>query len=181
MTSRSSAASPGMNTPPSRPLILTARFDPAAEAYFNQLRRQYFPSERNFIDAHVTLFHSLPGDEIARLRETKQHLSERFPLSAATTGVRFLGRGVAYDIACPALVEIRAGISQEWREYLTRQDAQQGFRPHITIQNKVAPEVARALQTRLTEEFQPLTFAFTALDIWHYDGGPWLPDRADQH
>jgi 2'-5' RNA ligase len=52
------------------------------------------------------------------------------------------------------------------------QDSQR-FQPHVTIQNKVAPDEARALHRRLSAEFQPFTIRGEGLILWRYLGGPW--------
>jgi hypothetical protein len=54
----------------------------------------------------------------------------------------------------------------------TPQDAQ-GFRPHVTIQNKADPVVAKALFERMRDEFQPYAFGITGVDLWFYRGGEW--------
>ncbi|WP_204248378.1 hypothetical protein [Hymenobacter sp. PAMC 26628] len=43
------------------PLILTLALDTDSQAYFDELRRQHFPAKINYLAAHVTLFHHLPG------------------------------------------------------------------------------------------------------------------------
>ena len=45
------------------PLILTLVLDAASQAFFDRLRRQHFPPERNVLDAHLTLFHALDGEQ----------------------------------------------------------------------------------------------------------------------
>ncbi|MCF0072698.1 2'-5' RNA ligase family protein [Dyadobacter sp. CY261] len=47
----------------SSPLVATLLIAPAAQAYFDDLRRQYFPKERNFLNAHLTLFNALPDEQ----------------------------------------------------------------------------------------------------------------------
>ncbi len=42
------------------PLIVTAVLGNADFAYFDDLRRTHFPSDRNYLRAHLTLFHHLP-------------------------------------------------------------------------------------------------------------------------
>ena len=44
------------------PLILTLGFDAASFTHLDAMRRRHFPAERNFIPAHLTLFHHLPGE-----------------------------------------------------------------------------------------------------------------------
>ena len=55
---------------------------------------------------------------------------------------------------------------------LTAQDGQ-GWRPHVTVQNKVATGVARALLAELQAEFTPFHFTAPGLVLWRYLGGPW--------
>jgi hypothetical protein len=57
---------------------------------------------------------------------------------------------------------------------LTPQD-KAGWRPHITIQNKVAPQEARALLTLLDGDFAGHRLDIAGLAIWRYLGGPWEP------
>jgi len=45
------------------PLILTLTLDEASQAFFDEQRRQYFPPKINYLSAHLTLFHALPGAE----------------------------------------------------------------------------------------------------------------------
>ena len=42
------------------PLIVTALMGDADFAYFDGLRRHHYPSDRNVLRAHLTLFHHLP-------------------------------------------------------------------------------------------------------------------------
>jgi hypothetical protein len=90
------------------------------------------------------------------------------------TGVRFLGRGVAYELSAPDLDELRGSLSRTWAPWLTPQD-RQWHRPHVTVQNKVAPEVARALHARLSAAFEPERVTARGLGLWRYLGGPWEP------
>ena len=43
------------------PLILTAQLPRDLHARFTALRTAHFPPERNYLEAHVTLFHALPA------------------------------------------------------------------------------------------------------------------------
>ena len=87
-------------------------------------------------------------------------------------GLRFLGRGVAYELRAPELVGLRGRLARGWQDWLTPQDAQ-GYRPHVTIQNKAAPEAARALRDAMQAGFAPFTVRAEGLLLWHYLGGPW--------
>lgn len=155
------------------PLILTLAFDPAAFARLDAMRQAYFPPERNLVPAHLTLFHALPGEEVAtvtgRLAEVAA-VTPPIPLRIA--GLRFLGRGVALNVEAPPLCALRRELAEGWHAWLTPQD-RQGWRPHVTVQNKVAPDAARATLARLQAEFAPWDAAGAGLLLWHYRGGPW--------
>jgi len=155
------------------PLILTLRFDQASFDRFDQERRWHFPADRNFIPAHLTLFHHLPG----QLGRTLTHgIAARcfkqavFPILVAN--LRSLGRGIAYVVESSELTELRSDLASRWSAHLTRQDTQ-GFRPHITIQNKVSPQVAQQTLEALSCSFEPFQALATGLLLWHYMGGPW--------
>ncbi len=164
-----------MQRPPElAPLILSLRLDGASFALLNDLRKQHFPPQRNHLDAHVTLFHALPGEEETRIKSELAAICARtsvLPLSFPRP--RFLGRGVAVDIECPELIRLRADLAKNWREWLNAQDAQGWKHPHVTIQNKVAPDVARALFEELNQEWQPMNGQGEGLNLWRYLGGPW--------
>ncbi|MGY2048582.1 2'-5' RNA ligase family protein [Methylobacterium sp. JK268] len=155
------------------PLILTLCLDEAAFTRFNAERRAHFPAALNHIPAHVTLFHHLPGEEERGIVETLAALARtEAPAPVRVAGLRFLGRGVAYDLDAPAVARLRARLAQAFAPWLTPQD-RQGFRPHVTVQNKVAPDVARALHGRLSAAFAPFDATGTGLLLWRYLGGPW--------
>ena len=48
-----------------------------------------------------------------------------------------------------------------------------GWRPHITIQNKVPAKHARALIERLEAQFRPRSLAISGLGVHRYLDGPW--------
>ncbi|GAB2779688.1 2'-5' RNA ligase [Hymenobacter luteus] len=162
-----------MLLPLDAPLILTLTLDEAAQAHFNALRQQYFPPERNYLQAHVTLFHHLPGPEARAITEYLARVAATTPpLPLQVAGLRFLGRGVAYDLHNPELLQLHRSLQTAWAAWLTPQD-QQRLKPHITVQNKVEPAVARALHQQLTAEFMPFEAAGTGLTLWAYRNGPW--------
>ena len=63
-------------------------------------------------------------------------------------------------------------MQQQWQPWLTPQDKQTLW-PHVTVQNKVAPEAARALLQTLQQSFMPFTVQGLGLRLWRYLGGPW--------
>lgn len=85
-----------------------------------------------------------------------------------------LGRGVAFRIEAPALVAIRAELADAFAGLLTPQDAG-GWRPHVTVQNKVSPNVAKLLLAELSRDFVARPVEVAGLAAWWYRGGPWEP------
>ena len=160
------------------PLILTLALAPTDQARFDRLRAAHFPPDRNHLAAHVTLFHHLPGPShneiVATLREACGSVA---PFAVAVTGLRSLGRGVAFELESAVLTRLRASLARKWADHLTPQD-RQGFRPHVTVQNKADKAVARALLADLSAGFAPWTVAATGLLLWRYRGGPWDPGGA---
>jgi hypothetical protein len=160
-----------MQEPP--PLILTLGFDPATFERFDGERRRHFPEALNHIPAHATLFHHLPGEEERGVTETITALARTVPPpEVAVTGLRFTGRGVAYVLESEALSQFRARLAKSFEASLTAQD-RQGWRPHVTVQNKVTPERARALHADLQAGFAPFRFTSPGVLLWRYLGGPW--------
>ncbi|MFQ1000433.1 2'-5' RNA ligase family protein [Modestobacter sp. SSW1-42] len=157
------------------PLIVTLLLDDGAQGRFDRLRAAHFPAERNHLQAHVTLFHALPGEHLPDVSRELAEVADRAPFDVAVTRVRFLGRGVAIDLDAPELTALRRDLAAAFDPWLTRQD-RQWSRPHVTVQNKVEPDVARALYEELSASFVPETVTARGLGLWTYLGGPWSPE-----
>ena len=154
------------------PLIVTLLLEEVAQQRFDRLRAAHFPAARNHLAAHVTLFHALPGELRTEVRALLRTAADRPPFPVAVTGVRFLGRGVALDLDAPEITTLRSSVAAAFAAELTPQD-RQWSRPHVTVQNKVEPAVARALHADLAAAFTPETVTARGLGLWHYLGGPW--------
>lgn len=155
------------------PLILTLALDAESFARLDAERRALFPARLNRIPAHVTLFHHLPGAEEEEVVAALRAACAGHGASAARVAEPVpLGRGVAYRIEAPEVAALRAGLARAWEGWLTPQD-RQGWRPHVTVQNKVAPEAARATLQRLRADFVPWEARAEGLLLWRYRGGPW--------
>jgi 2'-5' RNA ligase len=154
------------------PLILTLKLDADSFARFDALRRAHFPTERNHLRAHLTLFHQLPGDRREDVLSALTAAAAVAPFPLSFPGVRSLGRGVAAEVVAPELTRLRAELATRFRANLTPQDAQ-GFRPHVTLQNKVEPAEARELKARLEAGWAPWEGRGEGLLLHRYLGGPW--------
>ncbi len=154
------------------PIIVTALFGPEDFARLDAARRAHFPPERNMLDAHLTLFHHLPPSVLPELT-TRLRIAAAAPEPPAIlAGPMLLGRGVAYRVASPGLAAIRAELADAFAPLLTPQD-RAGWRPHVTIQNKVDPAAARKLFADIAAGFAPRPLAIAGLAAWWYRGGPW--------
>lgn len=150
-------------------LILTASIDNESQLFFDTLRSEHFPKERNFLKAHLTLFHKLP--DLPETYHTLQTLKVS-SFSAEVSEVKSIGNGVAYFITSATLDEIQLKLKHSFITHLSAQDEQK-FSAHITIQNKVTAENARALLQSLQANFLPFQIKITGLDLWYYLDGPW--------
>jgi hypothetical protein len=157
------------------PIIVSALFGATDFAYFDGLRRTHFPPERNVIPAHLTLFHHLAPDLAAELKQRLIAETRGIaPPRARMGGLINLGQGVAFRIESPELEDIRARLAEAFAPMLTPQD-RAGWRPHVTIQNKVLPAAAKSLLATLSAGFVVRPVAIVGLASWWYRGGPWEP------
>jgi hypothetical protein len=121
----------------------------------------------------LTLFHHLPGAEHAAIDAKLAELcQDEAPAPFHTTGLRFLGRGTAYTVQMPAVAALRKRLADMWQPWLTAQD-RQPWQPHITVQNKVAPDIAKRMHQALRNDFSPHYGLVTGISVWRYLGGPW--------
>ena len=156
-----------------QPLILTLELDRASFEYFNTLRQRHFPPERNFLGAHVTLFHQLPPEHLPAIQmDLNAACSNQPPMELTVSPPFLLGRGLAYGLESQALNELRQRLAEQWKSHLTSQD-KRPFRPHVTVQNKVAPAKARQLHAELSAAFAAFTARAMGALLWRYLGGPW--------
>ncbi len=123
------------------------------------------------VPAHATLFHALPSDGQADVEAALAPFgTATFPVRVS--GIRSLGRGVAFTLESTPLAERRAAVARRFADRLTRQDASP-WRPHVTVQNKVSAAAAASLLASLAAHFEPVDTAAAALHLWAYRGGPW--------
>ena len=161
----------------SNPFILTAALPADIQSWSEGLRRAHFPAERNHLHAHVTMFHSFAPSLLDELTDFLPRITAEFAApQAAISGIMDLGKGTAIALASRELLALRALIADRFHGSLTDQDLHEP-RPHITIQNKVTKKEARELQASLALEVELRAdngpFAFPALELHRYMGGPW--------
>lgn len=158
------------------PLLICAELPPAVFAWAEALRRAHYPADRNRLGAHVTLFHGLPpsaGDAVLGLLA---ELSRLPPPDARIAGLMDLAGGTAFTVESPAMVDIHAAMAERLHGLIQQRDARE-LRLHVTIQNKVPPAQARALQADLAASFQPRPFRFRGFGLYGWTGDIWRQTR----
>ncbi|WVF71081.1 hypothetical protein IAT40_005878 [Kwoniella sp. CBS 6097] len=186
---------------PQSPLILTLTLDKSSHKFLTDLRSKYFPSSRNFLSAHVTLFHAIPVHRFGELEERLNHICREQQGWDVYIGepVKMGNRGVMVNlrerplnttprIHQQLLTMLKKGVKED-QDRLTNQDLQPLKRPHVTILNKATSEdqvdtclgevtklfedMKRAGQT--VGQYQGRAVGF---ELWEYLGGPWKPVKA---
>jgi hypothetical protein len=151
---------------------VTAELAPPDFSWIEGLRRTHYPPERNQVPAHLTIFHAFPPSAETELRARLGQIVRRDTPVATIAGLMDLGGGVALRIVSPDLDHIRDELAHDLHGLLGAQDSG-GWRPHITIQNKVPPRTARALKESLERGLAPRPLAIAGLGLHRYAGGPW--------
>lgn len=154
------------------PLIVTAELAPPDQAWLDRLRRAHFPPERNQLAAHLTMFHALPPSMESEARHRLAEEARAAPPPATIAGLMNLGAGVAFRVVSEELDRIRESLADGIHGMLSAQDSG-GWRPHVTVQNKVKASEAKALLERLEVEFRPVPLRIAGLGLHRYLGGPW--------
>jgi len=156
-------------------LIITAEIGASDLAWLDRLRRSYYPADRNQVSAHLTMFRALAPSAEGEARRTLSRLSTELPPPKAwIEGLMDLGGGVAFRVVSTDLDRIRQELAEAFHGLLSSQDSG-GWRPHVTIQNKVAPREARTVMAGIQAEFRPRPLSISGLGLHRYLGGPWDP------
>jgi hypothetical protein len=153
-------------------LIVTAELAHPDFSWLEGLRRAHYPPDRNQVPVHLTMFHALPPSAETELRSRLTQVVRRSAPMAVIAGLMDLGGGVAFRIVSPDLDRIREELADGLHGLLGAQDSG-SWRPHITIQNKVAPKVAGALRESLERGFAQRPLRISGLAIHRYVEGPW--------
>ncbi len=142
-----------------------------AQAYFNRLRKQYFPAHCNYLQAHLTLFHHLPA-QAPLVQQALDNACCTKPFLIKVTGIANLSKGAAFLVQSNELQQLHRQLQNTLQSFLIPQD-QQTLQPHITIQNKVTAFKAQQTVTYLQQQFKPFTVQAIGIQSWLYLKGPW--------
>jgi hypothetical protein len=141
-----------MAVTPRNPLVLTLTLDKSTQNFLTTLRSKYFPSHRNFLQAHVTLFHAIPPQRFPEVDEELARLcASTNPWEVFVNDPRKMGnRGVMVSVRDRRqsiewihrriLNFLKDGV-KEPKDELTEQDKRHwGKTAHVTILNKAEKE-----------------------------------------
>ena len=124
--------------------------------------------------AHLTMFRSLPPSAELEVRRSLSRAASSPAPKADISGAMDLDGGVALRVSSPQLEQIRDELAQEFHGLLGAQDSGPWV-PHVTIQNKVEPQVARKLLRQLRSQFEPRPLKIAGLRLVRYVNGEWEP------
>ena len=161
-----------MAVPLSGALIVTAELGAEDFAWLDALRRRHYPPERNQVPAHLSMFHALAPSAEHEVRRRLSEMAAGKAPAARITGLMDLDGGVAFRIVSDELDALRDELADGLHGLLGAQDSG-GWRPHVTIQNKVEPKAARSLRRSLEQDFEPRPLRIAGLGLHRYLGGPW--------
>ncbi|WWC73891.1 uncharacterized protein I206_107863 [Kwoniella pini CBS 10737] len=178
------------------PIILTLRLDKATHQLLTSLRSKYFPPHRNFLSAHVTLFHAIPSHRFDELDENLNKICNSKsgwdvffgePEKMGNRGVYLICRerpsNSVEKIHRELLSNLKKGIKSD-QDKLTNQDLQTMRKPHVTVLNKASNEEQVDICLKEVKEFfegmrkdgqkegQHKGRA-VGFEVWEYLGGPW--------
>lgn len=183
----SSQYQPQSSIPDDALYVLTLLTDRPHHSRLTSLRKRYFPPHLNKLSAHLTLFHALPGAHLDStiIPDLKRVAQRTAPFQIRTTGPFRMKKGFAIGLArkeagYKMAQEVHRSLQASWKreEWLSEQDAQEGWRGHYTIMNKVDDEneVARAFQ-EVKQGWEDDVGTVEGLGLWRYEKGWWKWER----
>ena len=149
------------------------------------LRKKYFPSKLNKLEAHLTFFHALPESKLDSniLPALKNVAASTAPFDIEASQPFRMKKG--FGISVPegkggrqARV-VRTELLSLWQggedgSWLSEQDSGMGYRAHYTVMNKVDDEgvVAKALG-EVEGSWRGDRGRAVGLGLWRYERGYW--------
>ncbi len=155
------------------PLILTFKLDELSQDRLNLWRQTHFPKERNYLKAHLTIYHQLPGQEIVTIKEKlAEFAAVRDPIAIHFDRLMSRQGFVGVGVTSSEMLVYKSALNTLFMPSLRAQD-KEPYRPHVTVTNKGSPREGEAVLKVVAEKFQPWDGAILGLELYHYRGGPW--------
>ena len=152
-------------------LIITLKIDEASQVFFDEQRNTHFPAHANFVPAHITLFHKLPGSNII-IENGLAAFAKLSSFELLITNIIVQKTSVAYSIESEILQHLYAQMQKTFDPYLISND-RKILTPHITIQNKVTAYKAYKTHALLMKDFKPFVVQALGFTSWYYVKNYW--------
>lgn len=151
--------------------------DDVSSARLDAWRQRWFPPERSFLAAHLTLFHALPEDDaVLALVQQACAKEERMPVRFAR--LEKSTRSILVRAEAPVVRRLHDALGRDlvtrFAERVTNQDRQR-LVPHVTLVNKANPEHVALATAAIEAAFAPWDGTGDGIAVWRYEGGPWSP------
>ncbi|KAI1035915.1 hypothetical protein LB505_010502 [Fusarium chuoi] len=163
--------------------ILTLLTDKRHHDEMTALRRQWFPPRLLKVDAHITLFHALPGSKLSEVKADIADIAARtatFSIGVGNQDVYEMGKGVGIKLYAgqKKVLSIRSELRNKWEPFLSDQDRREKWRGHYTVMNKQdgKEEVQKCLDY-LKQGHAESKGTVEGLSLWLYDRGWWREDE----
>ena len=153
------------------PLVITLKIDESNQQFFNEQRKKYFPAHCNYVDAHITLIHKLPSNNLD-VENVLKKFATRSTFDISVNDIVLQKTAVAYEIFSDELLRLHREMQNDLQPYLIRNDRKKLW-PHITIQNKVTAYKAFKTHAALLPLFEPITATAIGFSCWYYVKGYW--------
>lgn len=155
------------------PFIVCLKMDRLSFERLSAWRKLYFPPERNFLDAHLTLYHRLPFPAHEIIRDALRNLTmrrESFVLTFEQIVHHQLFLGI--KLATPEVVQLKKELDRDLTLWLAPQD-RQTIVPHVTVSNNGQLEAVDRAKEELEKTFVPWQGRAEGLQLFRYRRGPW--------
>jgi len=170
---------PRTSSPEKSVYVLTFLTDERLHRTMTELRKEYFPPKLNKLDAHLTLFHALPGSKLEEtiIPHLEQTAASTAPFHIMAATPFKLTKGIAVGLPKSAggddTRSFHAQLRRDWQDVLSEQDAG-GFAAHYTVMNKVDDRstVKRAFE-QVEDSFRACSGTVEGVTLWRYDRGNW--------
>ncbi|KAI6887814.1 hypothetical protein KC363_g7890 [Hortaea werneckii] len=168
--------------------VLTLLTDKPHHDRMTALRKQYFPRHLNKLEAHLTLFHALPGSKLdSTVIPTILSVAGRTaPFKLRANKVMRMKRGLGIALAktqgADQTKEVHAQLRDAWlqggQRWLSEQDRGGLGHVHYTIMNKVDDlEDVEKAQDEVEKSFKGDVGIAEGLVLFRYDRGFWRWER----
>ena len=154
-----------------RTIILTLLMDEKAQAFFDAQRKMYFPAYANFTNAHITMFHCLPNNEVV-FKTIEESCKNTTAFKVKVSNVFNINNFNAYQIISPDIESLHKNLQTLFTNFLSKKDLKP-IRPHITIQNKTTDFKAKKTYELIKAAFESFEVKILGISCWYFTKNNW--------